>query len=559
MSREIQKDLPPKYYLDNFNALLGFAEKMYGPLLKENEREFIDAFRRLSEDARCLFLRFANRKGLFFRTDKLHYPELSSLERALDELLFHQFCTMPAADHAPMASLFLQVYSRPELVQLCKCLNPAEKGISGLKKPEVIELLLSNNEWDELLEAAGEIAPVVKHNFEQELELLKFLFFGHTGGDMSEFVIRDLGLVRYEEPEEHQLVARFNKREEVDELFELSLAYPQFKELREGDSDQLYSWYMSWSNRRMNWCAQARPLFNRLTLKLARTLERQQQPQWALEVYERTDDAPSRERRARLLQKTGAVQEALELCYRMEESPHNADELFFARDFSSRLLKKKRPKSTTLHLREAEAVAISSDYRYQVEKGVMQHFIKQGQEAMYSENYLWRSLFGLVFWDIVFDHEAPVYHSPLQRVPSDLYLPSFLESRQGAMQERLQELDSSGKLLSYIERVYEEKWGLGNPLLNWHENTLPLLRAVVGNVAPQKLASVLMGMARNLKENGRGFPDLFTWTAKDYAFIEVKSPNDTLSAQQLSWLQFFQQHGISARVLKVEWVQENEF
>ena len=554
MNREIQKDLPPKYYLDNFNGLVAFVERMYSPLLSEGEQAFINRFRALSEDARCLFLRFANRKGLFFRTDKLHYPELSSLDSALDELLFQQFCLLPARAHSSMAPDFLQVYSRPELFQLCRVLNPAEKGLSGLKKLEVITLLLEKYSWEELMEAAKEVGPVVKHAYEKELELLKFLFFGHTGGDMAEFVIRDLGLVRYEEPEEGQLVARFSNRQEVDELFEVSLAYAHFKELKEEEPDRLYSWYMAWSNRPAQWCPQAQPLFNRLTLKLARVLERQQQLQWALEVYERTNEAPSRERRARLLQKMGAVQEALELCKQMEGSPLNADELFFARDFSNRLLKKKRPKSTTLHLQEAGQVSISHDYRYQVENGVVQHFIAEGQEALYSENYSWRSLFGLVFWDIIFDHEAAVFHSPLQRAPSDLYLPSFLESRSARMKERLQALETSEKLLRYVGEVYENKWGLGNPLLNWHENTLPLLRAVISKVEAKKLSLVLMEMAKNLKENGRGFPDLFTWSEQGYAFVEVKSPNDTLSAQQLSWLHFFKEHGIAARVLKVEWV-----
>lgn len=554
MNREIQKDLPPKYYLDNFNGLLSFVERMYGSLLRENEKSFIDAFRALSEDARCLFLRFANRKGLYFRTDKLNYPELTSLNEALDELLFHQFCAYPVAEQASAAADFLQVFSRPELLELCRCLNLKAKGVSGLKKPEIIELLIKRNLLGDLLEASKEIGPVVKHAFEEELELLKFLFFGHTGGDMSEFVIRDLGLVRYEEPEESQLVARFSKRKEIDELFEVSVAYARFKELREEDPDRLYSWYISWSNRNKHWCPQAQPLFNRLTLKLGRLLERQQQPQWAMEVYERTTEVPSRERRARLLQKSGAVQEALELCKLMEESPLNADELFFARDFPNRLLKKKKARSTTLHLKEAGQVSVPDEYRYQVEKGVIQYFIAEGIEAMYSENYLWRSLFGLVFWDIIFDHEVPVYHSPLQRAPSDLYLPVFMENRAGAMKERLQTLGGSEELLAYVGKVYEEKWGLGNPLLNWHENTLPLLRAVIRAVAPSKLGLVMMEMARNLKENGRGFPDLFTWTNGSYAFVEVKSPNDTLSARQLAWLQFFSEHGISAKVLKVEWV-----
>jgi hypothetical protein len=559
MKNHQENELPPKYYLDNFHSLLLFVEGKYGGLLNSSEKAFIQAFRKLSNDGQCLFLRFANRKGLFFRTDKLHYPEIGSLEQALEELLFRQFCVFPTAAHQPMAADFLAVFGKDELCSIYKILKPGQKGLSRLKKPELLALLLKESKWEELLAAAGTISPVIKHGYEQELEGLKFLYFGHLGGNMSEFVIRDLGMVRYEVPEESQLVARFQNRKEVDDMFTVSVAYQHFRELREEESaEKLYSWYLEWSARQNDLCEPAYLLFNKLTLKLARLLERLQQPYWALEVYERTEQAPARERRVRLLHKTGAGQEALELCSQMQADPQNADEVFFAKDYQARLLSKKRTKSTTRHLKEAETVAISSAYRYQVEKGVIHHLQERGGEAMYAENYLWRSLFGLVFWDIVFDLDAPVYHSPLQRAPSGLYLPQYMESRQGRMLERMDTLSDSQKLLTHVEAVYEAKWGFGNPLVGWHENTLPLVRAACLKITPACLKAVFMEMARNLKENSRGFPDLFSWTGNGYAFIEVKSPNDTLSAQQLFWLRYFKECGIEARVLKVEWVEESE-
>lgn len=555
MKNQALHELPPKYYLHNFYSVLQFVESKYGSLLNPGEKAFMQAFRSLSEDAQCLFLRFVNRKGTFFRTDKLHYPEIASLEKALEELLFLQFCKIPTDEHQPLAADFLAVFSKEELCRMFKLIAPEQKGHARLKKPEILALLLKEASWEELRTAAGAIGPVIKHEFEQELELLKFLFFGYLGGDMSQFVIRDLGMVRYEVPEDAQLVARFQNRKEVDDKFAVSVAYQHFRELREdGNAAQLYTWYMQWSARQGNLCELAQPLFCRLTLKLARLLERLQHPHWALEVYEQTQLAPSRERRVRLLHKTGAGQEALELCNEIQAAPQNADELFFARDYEARLLRKKETKSTTRHLKEADTIEISSDYRYQVEKGVIHYLQEKGGEAMYAENYLWRSLFGLVFWDIVFDLDAPVYHSPLQRAPSDLYLPHYLENRRERMLERMKALVSRKKLLTHVEEVYDAKWGLGNPLVSWHENTLPLVRVACQKIDPACLSVVFMEMARSLKENSRGFPDLFSWTGKEYLFIEVKSPNDTLSAQQLFWLHFFKECGISAKVLKVEWV-----
>lgn len=549
------KALPPKYYLDNFNSLLALVERMYADLLTPSEQAFINRFRGLSEEEKCLFVRFANRRGLFFRTDKLDYPEISGIGEALDELLLQHFCERPSLRHEAFARQFLAVFSKEELIQLYKELKPEQKGVGKCKKPELVELLIKESSWDDLLMGTAAFGPVVKHNFEQELELLKFLFFGYLGGEMSEFVIRDLGHLQYETADEDKLVARFNSRAEIEDKFAVSLAYEEFRKLRELDCpDSLYSWFSDWCGQHPSLCELARPLFNRLSIKLGRILERHQQYQQALSVYQKVDQPPARERRVRLLQKTAALEEAIALCAQMEEEPLNADELFFARDFSRRLRQKKARKSTTLHLKEAETIQISEAWRHQVEEGVRQYYIERGREATYSENYLWRSLFGLLFWDIIFDLEAPVYHSPLQRVPSDLYRPLFPEIRRERMQSRMRSLKSRKKMLEYVEKVYAGKCGLDNPLVSWHENTLPLAQAALQKIKPAQLEMVLLEMAANLKENGKGFPDLFVSFKGGYSFVEVKSPNDSLSARQLFWLRFFKETGIPAGVVRVEWV-----
>ena len=68
--------LTPRYYLDNFQYVLDFVERLYGGLLNETEWDFVRRFRTLSVDAQCLYVRISNRKGLFFRVNKLHYREI---------------------------------------------------------------------------------------------------------------------------------------------------------------------------------------------------------------------------------------------------------------------------------------------------------------------------------------------------------------------------------------------------------------------------------------------------------------------------------------------------
>ena len=75
------------------------------------------------------------------------------------------------------------------------------------------------------------------------------------------------------------------------------------------------------------------------------------------------------------------------------------------------------------------------------------------------------------------------------------------------------------------------------------------------------MKQILHEMSKNLVEHLRGFPDLFMWddVSGEYCFVEVKSPTDNLSNQQLSWLQYFQEIGVNAKVLRVYWRENDIF
>src|SRR5213592_4979982 len=79
--------LTPRYYLDNFRYVLDFVKRLYGNLLNDSEWDFVRRFEALSLDAQCLYVRFSNRKGLFFRVNKLQYTEITDLPAAVGELI----------------------------------------------------------------------------------------------------------------------------------------------------------------------------------------------------------------------------------------------------------------------------------------------------------------------------------------------------------------------------------------------------------------------------------------------------------------------------------------
>jgi hypothetical protein len=85
--------------------------------------------------------------------------------------------------------------------------------------------------WRGSIEIAEKPA-IIKVNYEEEVQMLKFLFFGSRYGDMTEFVVRDLGFQTYEHYDMDQLVPHFQSRQEAEDKFKVSLAREDFMKCR---------------------------------------------------------------------------------------------------------------------------------------------------------------------------------------------------------------------------------------------------------------------------------------------------------------------------------------
>ncbi|HEV7350710.1 VRR-NUC domain-containing protein [Telluribacter sp.] len=554
-------ELPPKYYLDYFGYVLDFVQKMYGHILNKNEEEFLRSYHALSEDARCLFIRFSNRRGAFFRINTLAYAEICDIPDALTELIQNGFAEVISEQHAHRAPEVLNLFSKPELLLLTQSLAPVIMPPKTIHKPDLMRWLLHEYSFPVLFEAIEALDPIVKVGYELEVMMMKFLFFGNRHADMTEFVVRDLGHVRYQSFDEEQLSVRFATRQDADDKLMISLTKETFHELKEElPPEEIYDWFMNWQGGLPEeLSAVALPSFRQLVLRVGAWLERRKLPEQALTVYQLTDHAPSRERRARLLHRLGDTEEALALCDDMEAHPQNADERFFALDFREKILNKKKraTRRTTQALQAAESVGIPINFRYRVERGVIEYYQERGYNALFSENEPWRALFGLLFWDIIYDTNVQAIHHPLQRVPSDFFLPDFYFKRHSMLKARILELGRKEDIVAAVETTYAEKFGISNVLVGWYPELLAAVRAVVELVRPTQLHAVLLEMAANLRENTRGFPDLLVWNEEEYAFVEVKSPTDHLSARQLHWQHFFADLGVSSKVLRVVWVKDN--
>lgn len=556
---EFPQDLPPKYYHDYFGYVLDFVRKMYSTVLNEQELLFLEKYSSLSEDAQCLFIRFSNRSKSFFRIQSLSYSEIGDIPAVLEELLENDFIESLCDSHTPRAGEIMDLFTKPEHLYFTKLLQPEVMPSKNIKKPDLVRWLLFEYDFKMLLEIICETEQVVKVSFEVEVMMMKFLFFGNRNADMTEFVIRDLGHVRFQSFDVEHLAIQFETRKDVDDTLMVSLMKETFDYIKhELPPEEVYDWFMNWeAGVSGNLSPKALPSYHLFVLRVGAWLERKKLSSQALTAYQLTNDPPSRERRVRLLYNLGETDEALALCEEISENPKNADERYFWQDFHERIINKKKRtiKRTTQALKSAHAIEVPLAYRYQVELGAIHFYREQGFQAFFSENEPWRSLFGLLFWDIIYDTNVKTIHNPLQRIPSDFFLPDFYYKRSVQLKERMETADSREAIEKIVRKTYEEKFGITNVLVSWYDGSLEKVLTLISLLTPVQIHAILLEIAYNLRENTRGFPDLLVWNEEEYAFIEIKSPTDHLSSRQLHWQHFFEEHGVQSRIVRVNWLK----
>jgi hypothetical protein len=533
------------YYLDHFMQVIEGVQARYGGLLTAAEHAHIARLAALTTPALMLYARLVNRRGPCFRVARLAYPEIERLDAAVVELLaagLLQPCT--GADEA--ADQALDCFTHQELRAALR----TQAVPKGLRKPELLAWIAS---WP------GRLAWITAHLASETVvricasdpwPFLRFLFFGELRDNLADFVTRALGYVVTESVAAAHLTPHFASRRAAEDAYRMARLYGQFRDIRAAlPAGRLLAW----------WAAQAvdrgalqagQDWFDRVIERLGRKLERDGLSAEALSLYESSPAAPARERRARLLLKSGRRGEACVLLQAMLDRPCHAGEAYAARQLLARLQRTSRCSEA----RGAERAAGELVLDYQdggPEAAVLAHYRGQGWNGVHSENWLWNAAFGLLFWDIIYDPALGTFHSPLQLAPSDLYQPEFYARRRQAIEARLETLRKPDEALGIIRRHHETKRGLANPFVAWHDDLLGVLDALLRRLPPAGLGAALRHLAADAGRHGSGLPDLFLWTNEDYRFLEVKAENDHLAPHQYEWLQVLRQAGLQVDVQRV--------
>ena len=385
--------------------------------------------------------------------------------------------------------------------------------------------------------------------------LYQLCFFGNLRQDLTDFVLRDLGLQRYENYSLDRANLPFRSRRQIGN----HLAYYRCLEaldesLAQGAEAILTLWRA---------LPQAEPSdpdpvllrrVQRMTITLARQLERLEQTDWALILYSHCSRPPARERCARIRMARGDIDEALQLCSEMAARPINEEERIFGLEFGQRCarkhgrpwasLKKYQPPLLQLELAKNDLP---------VEEAVVRHLQANGA-CFYVENSLFNGVLGLLIWDIVFAAVPGAFYNPFQRAPADFYQPDFVTTRHTLLEQRLRDSRDSRVLAERVLSCWEQKQGLLNPLVNWDVLTRELLEVALQRIPNQHWQRLFRRLLEDLRYHRNGLPDLIAFPAAGaYQLLEVKGPGDKLQKNQLRWMQFFATADIPHQVVHVEW------
>ena len=377
----------------------------------------------------------------------------------------------------------------------------------------------------------------------QLLDLYRLLFFGDRRQDLTTFVMRDLGVHRYESVELSRETRLFADRAVLDRFLELAEVGDRIAELGQqpdpaggGQVTELLTELLA---------ELGEPIDNRILERrrsralnrLGRTLERAHDFESALSCYARSTLPPARERRMRILHRLGDRRGMEALRAAMLADPQTAMEADFAKRFGRPF---RRPPAPLSDVRLEGAVPAA------IEEHALGTLTAGGGAGWHLENNLPMALFALAYWSWIFAPVEGAFVNGFQTGPIDLFWPDFFKAREAVCQDPL-----GGPLKPRLLTTARAKAGTANRLFSWQRFPLAAVEAVIDTVPEADLRAVVEIAREGLAGKRAGFPDLTVlYAAGRYEFVEVKGPKDGLRIHQRLWIEALEGRGLPVRVLR---------
>nr|WP_038966953.1 exonuclease domain-containing protein [Bradyrhizobium diazoefficiens] len=532
--------LPAYYYLDHFVEMLEFVQKTYGSILGDEHRAFIARFGELSRDAQCLLIRMVNRRGAIFNRSLFSYPEIKDIELAAAELTVAGHARALTESDYPA---FVACLPRDILMTGAQAAGRGDVRKSWAK-PRVVDYYLGQIPFSVAAQHCG------GHKFialdgTRPIEFLLYLYFGKTEVDLKNFALRDLGILRINQ--ETSFNARFTDGDEAVASFYYSQVLDRLDVKSEAVYRQAAIDVLGGPACGTDYAADLR---GRAAHQAGLYFEKSDESALARQLYRAGSSPDCNERLARLLYSKGERVEAEELLQRMIDDPASDGEHLFATDFYARKFGGRRTGLYTELLRSGRAITVDDTHRGNPEAGVAGVLRREGARVFYAENVLWHSLFGLLFWDELF--ETTQLASGFDWVPHCLKDRSFRRLFTSSIDAKLEAIES-GNGLAIILRTIAARWGRPNGIFAWDHVQVEALRALLEGTDLAGVTRIVRSMCDDFRDMKDGFPDLMVVRDGKTSFMEIKAEGDVIRRNQLTRLRQLGAAGIVAEIGRVDY------
>ncbi|WP_371194699.1 exonuclease domain-containing protein [Glaciecola sp. SC05] len=541
------RKLPTFYYLTHFYEFLEFVEGPCASLLHPQHHAFLNAFHQATKAQQCTLVRCINRKTSAVKISSLRFAELPNIAELIEQLIDLGWLAHPAIEDMPD---WLNCLTKDELYEVyCES---AQTDTPTINKSAAKSTLL--RAFDHLPEDAYAqsmaVNSFVMRKVDPIIDYFLFLYFGNTKSRLNQFSLRDLGVMNTRE-EQAQMQARFDCKDAALSSFMLSKYLSKVRR-QPLDSYHIVEGLLAQLPKAQGAAAQEK--HNAAVYELATGMLDFNQTK-ALSLLKETESEQAQEKWCREAYKVldpKLVQTHLE---KIIDNPISDRLLAFAEDFLARKYQQKRTSILTDMLREGnQHLQLDEVHKGGVERGVIAYYAQQEITAYRTENTLWRSLFGLVFWQELFETPGLGLATEFDVMPMCLKKNNFYQAAGEAIHLKLDSLKQPNALMRLLHKNATQYYGKRQGIFHWRSDMLAQLSILVEHLSPSAIMAQLLRMSQDWQASHDGFPDIMVLEAGKLRFEEIKGEGDVLRRNQLSCIKSLRDCGFDVRITTVDFI-----
>jgi DNA polymerase-3 subunit epsilon len=492
-----------------------------------------------------MLVRVINRKGNFVDRHKMIYPEIQQCEQQLDQLKSCELLRPLQSDDVPN---WLTSLTKAQLFALIIEQSTSTNVKKSHSKSMLLDYVIQFVDRQSCL-SSDVASSYLVDTTDLHIHYFLFLFFGHLGSRLDQFSMRDMG-IRATRKDVTTSQARFENKQQSNSAYYYAKKLQEIKSLDSAHfpCEQLRpEQHMQAIGERAN---QLRDKYFYVLGKMLLTNHHS----LALNYLEASSNAKAQEKWLREQYKIGNKSLVKARLEKIIDTSLDDTLLLFAEDFYQRKFQQIKVSKLTQKLRkESYSLTLDQIYKDQVEKGVQQHYQRLGCIVFRTENRLFNTLFGLLFWQELFHQQPNSVANEFDRRPKVIKNNTVYAELGAEIENRLALMAQPDKAVTYITKIATSHYGQPNGMFHWHPKMMQIITLLIQTAPTIPLVNHLRAKAKNFVGLNDGYPDLLIIENGALRFVEVKAQGDAIRPNQFVTINALQQAGFDVQICRVDW------